>query len=341
MDIEFDIECLQYMALESTVLCDPENYGLPDEKKYPMPDKKHVLLAIKFFNSTEDPEKQKILAANLNNRIKDFNMESEVNVGDKNNFRKYWNPATDLKDEISKSYDGNEAVITNVSPIVPYQQPALKKAESIDDPLLMRFPIKKKRKFPEIIATESNISLSKSNDINSMSTPEKLSKWMKKNIQYDHNDKTWRLRSTNQLISELKGDCHDQSNFEFDWFKSHGFRCIRLFMIEFNSKNGKKWWKQQCGSTHTILAYNKSKQWFWFENAWVNKAGIHGPYETINDLVNDICNEWTVNGSYDTLFVTELGNVMPRMTLDEYILANVPNSKTKYVFYKKLNKVQR
>lgn len=303
MNIDYDIECLQYLALESSILCDPEDYGLPDEKKYPMPDKKHVLLAIKFFNSTEDPEKQKTLAANINKRIKDFNMESEVNAGDKNRFKKYWKPTTEstidpnsdvlyhgsnkltkviqphksthgtsevyacadrdfalcysgkqwndfnisqayyngelilteieegafnkffdcpgyiytvskdnftkinnreyvchtsvpvissvridnvlselkrlkvkmykypdlppfiksrkdyikkkeeffngdkqsLKDEISKSYKGNEAVITSVSPIVPYTSPALKKAESVDDPLLMRFPIKKKK----------------------------------------------------------------------------------------------------------------------------------------------------------------------------------------------------
>lgn len=138
MDMEFDIQCLQYMALESTIACDPEDYGLPDEKKYPMPDKKHVLLAIKFFNSTEDPEKQKILAANINKRIKDFNMESEVNVGDKNRFKKYWKPS-------------NEAVITTVSPIVPYTKPALKKAESVDDPLLMRFPVKKKKEFKSVI----------------------------------------------------------------------------------------------------------------------------------------------------------------------------------------------
>lgn len=314
MNIDYDIECLQYLALESSILCDPEDYGLPDEKKYPMPDKKHVLLAIKFFNSTEDPEKQKILAANINKRIKDFNMESEVNVGDKNGFKKYWKPATEstidpnsdvlyhgsnkltkviqphksthgtsevyacadrdfalcysgkqwndfnisqayyngelilteieegaftkffdcsgyiytvskdnftkinnreyvchtsvpvissvridnvlselkrlkvkmykypdlppfiesrkdyikkkeqffngdkqsLKDEISKSYKGNEAVITSVSPIVPYTSPALKKAESVDDPLLMRFPIKKKRKVMELATEESN-----------------------------------------------------------------------------------------------------------------------------------------------------------------------------------------
>lgn len=140
MDMEFDIQCLQYMALESTIACDPEDYGLPDEKKYPMPDKKHVLLAIKFFNSTEDPEKQKILAANINKRIKDFNMESEVNVGDKNRFKKYWKPS-------------NEAVITAVSSIVPYTKPALKKAESVDDPLLMRFPIKKKKE--PMVANES------------------------------------------------------------------------------------------------------------------------------------------------------------------------------------------
>ena len=303
MDENFDIEYVQFMALESTVLCDPDDYGLPDEKKYPMPDKKHVLLAIKFFNATDDPDKQKILAANINKRIKDFDMESEVNVGDKNNFKKFWKPSTEaatqssnvlyhgshqllkrikphtsthgtsevyasadrdfalcycggqwndfsisqayyngvlmlteieagafkkffdcpgyiyevdpngftkinsreyvchrtvtplsttkipnvlnelrnhgvkmyeypnlppyikshkeyikmktdffngdrksLKDEISKSYDGNEAVITSVAPIVPYQQPALKKAESVDDPMLIQFPVKKKPK---------------------------------------------------------------------------------------------------------------------------------------------------------------------------------------------------
>ena len=143
LDENFDIECVQYMALESTVLCDPEDYGLPEDKKYPMPDKKHVLLAIKFFNATDDPDKQKILAANINKRIKDFNMESEVNVGDKNNFKKFWKPST-------------EAVITSVAPIVPYQQPALKKAESIDDPLLIQFPVKKKKNAP-LVATESNL----------------------------------------------------------------------------------------------------------------------------------------------------------------------------------------
>ena len=144
LDENFDIECVQYMALESTVLCDPEDYGLPEDKKYPMPDKKHVLLAIKFFNATDDPDKQKILAANINKRIKDFNMESEVNVGDKNNFKKFWKPST-------------EAVITSVAPIVPYQQPALKKAESIDDPLLIQFPVKKKKKDVNLVANESMI----------------------------------------------------------------------------------------------------------------------------------------------------------------------------------------
>lgn len=348
MDMEFDIQCLQYMALESTIACDPEDYGLPDEKKYPMPDKKHVLLAIKFFNSTEDPEKQKILAANINKRIKDFNMESEVNVGDKNRFKKYWKPATEsandtilnvlyhgsnnltkvikphvsthgtsevyatadkkfalcysgkqwndfiisqayyngelmlteieegafdkvfncsgylytvnkdnftklnsreyvchtqvpvisttkidnvlselkrlkvkmyrypdlppfiksrkeyikkkeeffngdkqsLKDEISKSYNGNEAVITAVSPIVPYTKPALKKAESVDDPLLMRFPIKKK-KVPAVESTSQQSSIIQSKN---------------KYLIKDENGKK---------ISEL--GCYDYSKKDFNW----------------------------------------------------------------------------------------------------------------------------
>lgn len=65
------------------------DFGLPEDKKYPMPDKAHVLSAIKFFNYV-DPSKEKTLARNINKKIKEYNMRDEVNVGEKNRFSKYF-----------------------------------------------------------------------------------------------------------------------------------------------------------------------------------------------------------------------------------------------------------
>ena len=64
-------------------------FGIPELKKYPMPDKEHVLLAIKFFNHVEE-KYEKELASNIIKRIEHFKMESEIHVGDKNRFKKYW-----------------------------------------------------------------------------------------------------------------------------------------------------------------------------------------------------------------------------------------------------------
>ena len=70
------------------------DFGLPEKKKYPMPDKAHVLSAIKFFNYVS-PEDEKTLARNINKKIKEYNMRDEVNVGEKNRFSKYYNEAAD------------------------------------------------------------------------------------------------------------------------------------------------------------------------------------------------------------------------------------------------------
>lgn len=66
---------------------DDKNYGLPDLKKYPMPDAKHVKSAIKFFNYV-DAEHEEQLANAIKKNIKKFGID-HVNVGKKNRFSKY------------------------------------------------------------------------------------------------------------------------------------------------------------------------------------------------------------------------------------------------------------
>ena len=74
-------------------------YGLPDRKAYPMPDAKHVKSAIRFFNYAK-PEEEKELANNINKNIRKFKI-TDIHVGEKNRFHKYYKPVTEtisLKD---------------------------------------------------------------------------------------------------------------------------------------------------------------------------------------------------------------------------------------------------
>lgn len=84
---------------------DSTYYGLPEDKKYPMDDPKHVLLAIKFFNYV-DEDKEELLASRINSRIAEFKIHN-INVGEKNRFAKYYTPV-------------EEEVVVDWAPNVPY-----------------------------------------------------------------------------------------------------------------------------------------------------------------------------------------------------------------------------
>lgn len=71
----------------------PESdFGLPSQRRYPMPDENHVLLAIRFFNHVEEKYEAE-LAGNIIKKIKEFKMEQEVHVTEKNRFYPYWKKA--------------------------------------------------------------------------------------------------------------------------------------------------------------------------------------------------------------------------------------------------------
>ena len=69
---------------------DEDLYGVPELKKFPMPDKKHVKSAIRFFNYV-DPKYEKELADAILEKAEEFglDLESDISVGDENRFGKY------------------------------------------------------------------------------------------------------------------------------------------------------------------------------------------------------------------------------------------------------------
>lgn len=66
-----------------------KKYGVPQLKKFPMPDAKHVRSAIKFFNYV-DPTYEKELAKSILKRMKEYGMSfDDFTVGEENRFSKY------------------------------------------------------------------------------------------------------------------------------------------------------------------------------------------------------------------------------------------------------------
>ena len=63
------------------------DFGLPRERKYPMPDKAHVLAAIRMFNHV-DPYSEKELATNIKKKMKQYGISPDQ-VGEKNRLKKY------------------------------------------------------------------------------------------------------------------------------------------------------------------------------------------------------------------------------------------------------------
>ena len=65
---------------------DPE-FGIPEQKKFPLYDEKHVRSAIKFFNYA-DSQYKKSLANAIISRMRKYGISSDI-IGDDNALKKY------------------------------------------------------------------------------------------------------------------------------------------------------------------------------------------------------------------------------------------------------------
>lgn len=68
---------------------DDKKYGVPEQKKFPMPDAAHVRSAIRFFNYVE-PRYEKKLAKAILARMKEYGLTfDDFTIGEENRFSKY------------------------------------------------------------------------------------------------------------------------------------------------------------------------------------------------------------------------------------------------------------
>lgn len=150
-------------------------------------------------------------------------------------------------------------------------------------------------------------------DINmpAFDSPLKLLLWMKNNINYKEYSY---LMTAEEVYKEKTGSCHDQVIFEMFYFEKMKIKYGTIFFIEYNDDN-------IGGATHSLLYYIKNGKYYWFENAWEEEKGIHGPYNSLKDLKDEVKEKDLKNSKYNNIEFGSIKNVKSGMTLNEFVQA--------------------
>ena len=163
-------------------------------------------------------------------------------------------------------------------------------------------------------------------NVEDFKTPEQLSEWMISHIEYDHldtQDPKWHLKNPNEVLKDMSGCCHSQSYFIKYWLDKMGYRTKLFFMIEYK---GDKIY--DAGKTHTLCTFIKDNKIYWFENAWHNQAGIHGPYKNESELKANVYRLWKpiFDKFYNKLYFGE-AKIMPYGSkFEDYVAAQIPKN---------------
>ena len=106
---------------------DNKCYGLPKLKKYPMPDKDHVISAIRFFNYVS-PENEKELAKNIKKKMREYDIPYSK-VGDKNRLKQFLKEDTDILTEWTfDSFDSKPVLVFDLGSVLVEQKQSFTEA---------------------------------------------------------------------------------------------------------------------------------------------------------------------------------------------------------------------
>lgn len=158
-------------------------------------------------------------------------------------------------------------------------------------------------------------------------TPEALHKWVCNNISYLKDTKGWKLKTPKDTYESKSGICHDQALFNV--FMLHMLTPVtgRIFFVECKDDID-----HRDGNGHTLAYYgldptdNLEWDYYWFETAWDNHIGIHGPYDSIHDLKDAIVEAYkkdddinSNNPEFNILGLGDVSNHHKNMNMNQYV----------------------
>lgn len=94
----------------------------------------------------------------------------------------------------------------------------------------------------------------------------------------------YRLQLSSDILSTKMGVCWDQVEYEA-WVLGDTCEFKRIAFVYYGEKNL---------PSHTFAVIHEGDDWFWFEHAWGNKAGVYR-FDSLEDLLKEAMKEWLVD----------------------------------------------
>lgn len=286
-------------------------FGIPQERKYPMPDEKHTRSAIKLFNHVE-PKYEEQLAKAIIKNMKKYNIDGSV-VGPNNRLRKYL-PKDMIKEyveeackdltharklcnavrKLSRKYNANYFFVTDGASSYSngngkYNTAAKEMRDHMDD-------WERNNGFnPDDDWTNDINNVSNYRLLKESSIPEEIPKDIRELLRrlnsydYGYIKNGQKIKGTKNFFEDYKsltisefekyqiGVCWDYVHYEAYWFAKNHYK-YETFYIQVQDEDN------DCPS-HTYLVFylpNSSKVYY-FESSWGKYQGIEA-FDNINKL---------------------------------------------------------
>lgn len=101
----------------------------------------------------------------------------------------------------------------------------------------------------------------------------------------DIGDNNYRILTTDEIWYYKIGTCFDQTLLEYDILsKESEMKDIQAIYYDYNNGINRS---QGCRS-HSVVIYNEKSHWYYFEHAWPTQRGIHGPYNSKSEAIDNV-----------------------------------------------------
>ena len=124
-----------------------------------------------------------------------------------------------------------------------------------------------------------------------------------------------RVQAPEWVIENKRGNCVDQVNLEYWFFKENGIK-NKIYYISYEDGKGN-------APSHMFIVLDNNGKIYWYENAWKTYAGLH-EYYTLNECLTDIKKKYCPEKYMDTCKVYRIKDILegsnPNQVLNRKII---------------------
>ena len=152
--------------------------------------------------------------------------------------------------------------------------------------------------------------LTESKPLTPARNPQELLQWMDKNIEY-HGVVKGKIYTADEVVLSGKGHCWETTDLARQELTRMGAESTEVIFCQGKNR------RTSDLITHTTTLVYADGKYFIFEWSWLDWEGVHGPYRTKEEAVEDFVSVWKEKNNVSKVEILTVGTDRPRKGGDE------------------------